>query len=256
MIVSTTGYARAADPPNIVFILADDLGWSDLGCYGSTYYKTPNFDALAKRGLLFRQAYAANPLCSPTRASIMTGQYPARLGITAPVCHQPEVRLQPSVADKARPDQKCLAAQSATRLDTKYVTLAELLREKGYAMGHFGKWHFGREPYSALEHGFEVDVPHWFGPGPAGSYVRAVEVSASLAFSRDRGRAHRRSYGGRSGEVHSGESRPTVLYELLELFGACAAGWKRIAYPGISAKVRSAAGAAQRGLRGDGAQPG
>jgi arylsulfatase A-like enzyme len=174
--------AWAADPPNIVLILADDLGWSDLGCYGSTFHKTPNLDALAKRGLLFRQAYAANPLCSPTRASILTGQYPARLGITAPVCHQPEIRLKAGVAAKARPNQKSLVAESVTRLDTSYVTLAETLRKKGYATGHFGKWHLGREPYSALEQGFDVDVPHWHGPGPAGSYVAPWKFPPALNF--------------------------------------------------------------------------
>jgi arylsulfatase A-like enzyme len=157
--------------PNIVFILADDLGWRDLGCFGSTFYQTPHLDALAARGIVFRQAYAANPLCSPTRASILTGLYPARIGITAPVCHQPEVRLTASIRPKVPADQKSLVCDSATRLDTRYVTLAETLRAAGYQTGHFGKWHLGREPYSPLEQGFTVDVPHHFGPGPAGSYL-------------------------------------------------------------------------------------
>src|SRR5258706_13661396 len=73
--------------PNVVFILADDLGWRDTAVYGSRFYETPNIDALARRGMRFTQAYAAAPLCSPTRASIMTGLYPARIGITVPVCH-------------------------------------------------------------------------------------------------------------------------------------------------------------------------
>ena len=80
---------RAAEPakPNILFILADDLGWSDTTLYGTTrFYETPNIQRLAARGMTFRNAYAANPLCSPTRASIMTGLYPARIGITAPCC--------------------------------------------------------------------------------------------------------------------------------------------------------------------------
>ena len=79
---------RAGEPakPNIVFILADDLGWSDTTLYGTTkFYETPNIERLAQRGMTFRNAYAANPLCSPTRASIMTGLYPARIGITTPV---------------------------------------------------------------------------------------------------------------------------------------------------------------------------
>lgn len=77
----------ATNPPNIIFILADDLGWRDTGCYGSTFYETPHIDGLAARGVRFTQAYAANPLCSPTRASILTGQHPARIGITFPDCH-------------------------------------------------------------------------------------------------------------------------------------------------------------------------
>jgi len=175
--------ALAATHPNIVFILADDLGWRDVGCFGSTYYKTPNIDALAKRGMRFTQAYAANPLCSPTRASIMTGQYPARIGITAPVCHQPEVRLKPTVNARAKSDRKSLVVNSATRLDTSYVTLAETLKGAGYATGHFGKWHLGAEPYSPLEQGFDVDRPHWHGPSPAGSYVAPWKFPPALKFT-------------------------------------------------------------------------
>ncbi|MBI3972106.1 MAG: sulfatase-like hydrolase/transferase [Chloroflexi bacterium] len=77
-------------PPNVVFILADDLGWRDTSLYGSTFYETPNIDRLAARGMLFTQAYAANPLCSPTRASIMTGLIPSRIGITQAAGHLPE----------------------------------------------------------------------------------------------------------------------------------------------------------------------
>src|SRR5688572_3802872 len=86
--------AAAADRPNVVFILADDLGWADTSAYGSKYHETPNLDRLARRGMRFTQAYAANPLCSPTRASILTGLYPGRIGITAPACHLPEERLE------------------------------------------------------------------------------------------------------------------------------------------------------------------
>lgn len=180
------GLAQAAgqstERPNIVFILADDLGWRDVGYMGSTFHRTPHIDALAARGMTFSQAYTANPLCSPTRASILTGQYPARLGITAPVCHQPEVALRPVVRQRARADWKSLIVSSATRLDTRLVTLAEVLRAAGYATGHFGKWHLGREPYSPLEQGFDVDVPHWPGPGPAGSYVAPWRFPQELEF--------------------------------------------------------------------------
>jgi arylsulfatase A-like enzyme len=87
----------AATRPNIIFILADDLGAHDPGCFGSTYHETPNIDRLAARGVKLTQAYAASPLCSPTRSSILTGQYPARIGITSPVCHLPQVQLERSL---------------------------------------------------------------------------------------------------------------------------------------------------------------
>ena len=159
-------------PMNIVFILADDLGWSDVTLYGKTnYYETPNLERLAARGLTFTRAYSASPLCSPTRASIMTGQTPARNGHTAPQHHMGEVRLKASVPESSGPGNKAVLTQSATRLDTKLPTLVRLIKTKGYSTAHFGKWHLGREPYSPLEHGFDVDIPHWPGPGPAGSFV-------------------------------------------------------------------------------------
>ncbi|GIW89847.1 MAG: hypothetical protein KatS3mg109_0279 [Pirellulaceae bacterium] len=158
--------------PNVVFILADDLGWADTTLYGHTrFYETPNIERLAKRGMTFTRAYAASPLCSPTRASILTGLSPARIGITAPQCHLPQVVLEAKLADRASPSSRVIPPLSATRLQTKYFTLAEALKAAGYVTAHFGKWHLGGEPYSPLEHGFDVDVPHWPGPGPAGSYV-------------------------------------------------------------------------------------
>lgn len=119
----------AQSRPNIIFILADDLGWSDTTLYGGTKsYRTPNLERLAQRGMLFTRAYSASPLCSPTRASLLTGLSPARLGITAPTCHLPEVKLTASVQATACANKKQLECQSATRLDTKYFTLAEALR--------------------------------------------------------------------------------------------------------------------------------
>ena len=166
------GVSAAADKPNVVFILADDLGWADTTLYGHTnLYQTPNIERLAKRGLTFTRAYSASPLCSPTRSSILTGLSPARTGLTAPNCHTPPVILQATEGVKAPPNKKSILPKSVTRLDPKHHTLAEALKSAGYATGHFGKWHLGKEPYSPLEHGFDVDVPHWHGPGPAGSFV-------------------------------------------------------------------------------------
>ena len=162
---------KANKHPNIVLILADDLGAVDTSLGGSTLYPTPNLRRLAERGMQFTNAYSASPLCSPTRGSIMTGQNPARVGITNPSCHAPKEILKPSASTRGNPRLRQCAVRSANRLLTKHYTLAEALKDAGYSTGHFGKWHLGRTPYTPLEHGFEVDVPHWHGPGPAGSFV-------------------------------------------------------------------------------------
>jgi len=174
---------QAADKQNLVFILADDLGWSDTTLYGTTnFYETPNIERLAKRGMLFTNAYTAHPLCSPTRSSIMTGIDPARSGFTSAAGHVAKVILKKELSERARPDRKVLTPQSVSRLDTNYITLAETIKKAGYATGHFGKWHLGKQPYSPREHGFDVDVPEWWGPGPAGSYVAPWKFPDSLDF--------------------------------------------------------------------------
>lgn len=158
--------------PNVVLILADDLGWSDCGLQGGTsFHPTPNLSRLAARGMTFSRAYSNSPLCSPTRASILTGQSAARHGITAPVGHLPAARLRPVLPERAGPAVRLLAPESATRLRTDPVTLGEAFRNNGYATGHFGKWHLGPPPYSPLQHGFQVDVPHDNGPGPRKGFV-------------------------------------------------------------------------------------
>jgi arylsulfatase A-like enzyme/sugar lactone lactonase YvrE len=160
-----------AAPKNIVLILADDLGWADTTLYGKTsLYETPNIERLAARGMTFSSAYAA-PICSPTRGSIMTGQNPARHGMTAPSGSLPDVRFDPIANTSGPPHQKSANVKSATRLDPAIPTLAQLLKDAGYATAHFGKWHLGREPHSPLELGFDADIPHWHGPGPKTSYL-------------------------------------------------------------------------------------
>jgi arylsulfatase A-like enzyme len=168
--------AVAADKPNIVFILADDLGAHDLRCFGSTFYETPNIDRLAKRGTRFTQAYAASPLCSPTRSSILVGQYPARTGITAPVCHINPIYLNKELI-KGGPNTRLLDANSVSRLKPEYFTLAEALKEAGYATAHFGKWHLGHnlkpaDHYEPMDQGFDTDFPHApNAAGPGGGYL-------------------------------------------------------------------------------------
>jgi len=164
--------------PNVIVILADDLGWSDTTLYGNTaYYQTPNVERLAKRGMTFTRAYSASPLCSPTRSALLTGQSPARTGITVPNCHMPQVVLQATTGKKAPADQKAIMPDPVTRLKTEYRTIAETLKDAGYATAHFGKWHLGPEPYSPLQQGFDVDLPHTPGPGPAGSFVAPWKFS-------------------------------------------------------------------------------
>ena len=187
LLLCALAFAAVAAPaghPNVVFILADDLGWNDTTFNHATnaFYETPNIERLARCGLRFTQAYAASPWCSPTRASIMTGLYPARIGITAPSCHLPQVILTKGLLPGAAPNQKVIGAQSLTRLQTNYYTFAKAMKEAGYVTGHFGKWHLGPEPYSPLQQGFDVDVPHWSGPGPAGSYVAPWRFPARLNF--------------------------------------------------------------------------
>ncbi|MFM8892744.1 MAG: sulfatase, partial [Planctomycetia bacterium] len=170
------GVARAAERPNVVLILADDLGVRDLSCYGSTYHETPNLDRLAARGVRLTNAYSASPLCSPTRASIMTGQHPARLGITAPACHVAAVQLEKRLAAG---NARVSVAESLTRLKPGYHTLAEALKGAGYATAHFGKWHLGHnlapgDAYEPRDQGFDLDWPHTPrapGPGGGGGYL-------------------------------------------------------------------------------------
>lgn len=140
--------ARSADskPPNIVFILIDDLGWADLGCYGSQYYETPRIDQLAREGMRFTDAYAACPACSPTRASILTGKYPARLDLTD------------WIPGWTPPKPKLLIPDWRKYLPREEVTIAEVLQSAGYATAAVGKWHLGGEPYFPEHQGFDLNV--------------------------------------------------------------------------------------------------
>ena len=159
-------------PQNIVFILADDLGWNDTNMYQhSQFIETPNIDALASKGMVFSQAYTNSPLCSPTRASILTGQTPARHGSTAPNHHLSLVRLTPTLPESAATNRKSIAPETVTRLDTNLPTLSSILKANNYHTAHFGKWHLGSRPYSPLQHGFDIDIPNYAGPGPAGGFL-------------------------------------------------------------------------------------
>jgi len=176
LIAFSTAVDATELKPNILFILADDLGGHDPHCFGSTYHETPNLDSLAARGVKLTQAYAASPLCSPTRSSILTGLYPARTGITAPVCHLPQIQMEKKLAS-GNASTKALNADSVTRLKPEYVTLAESLHSAGYATAHFGKWHLGHnltpgDHYEPKDQGFDADWPHApKAAGPGAGYL-------------------------------------------------------------------------------------
>ncbi|MFO1062364.1 MAG: sulfatase [Pirellulales bacterium] len=158
--------------------MADDLGAHDVGCFGSTFHETPNIDRLAARGLRLTQAYAASPLCSPTRSAILTGLYPARTGITSPACHLPAIQLEKRLVEGKQPTVKVLNADSLTRLKSETITMAEVLHDAGYVTAHFGKWHLGHnrpgsdDRYEPRDQGFDTDFPHTpNAAGPGGGYL-------------------------------------------------------------------------------------
>jgi arylsulfatase A len=143
--------------PNILLILADDLGWSDLGVQGSTFYKTPNIDQLASEGMRFTAAYAT-PVCSPTRAAIMTGKSPARLHLTNPLSEMGPAPKSPRERGKDYPWHKYIEPLQVRELRLEEVTIAERLRDTGYATAIFGKWHLGGKGFEPEKQGFEVNV--------------------------------------------------------------------------------------------------
>jgi arylsulfatase A-like enzyme len=150
-----------AAPPNIVFFLADDLGQRDLGAYGSTFYETPHLDRLAKDGAKFTDAYAACPVCSPTRASLLTGQWPQRTGIT-------DYIGAPAKPEQWKRNTKLLPAPYADRLALDAPTLAKAMKAAGYATFFAGKWHLGPEGFWPENHGFDINMGGIDRGGPYG----------------------------------------------------------------------------------------
>ena len=178
--------------PNIVIVVIDDLGWTDLGCQGSGYYETPNIDRLAAEGMRFTDAYSCGPNCSPTRAALLTGQYPSRTGVTTVLTKKVH-----KFALKEHPRRKSLASEQ--------TTFAELLGEAGYATISLGKWHLGKEKddEGPLGQGFDENVggTHQGNPGsyhqpfgkkgnrvpiqaPKGSYLTDIITDRALDFVR------------------------------------------------------------------------
>ena len=162
LVLATAGPTRAA-PPNIVFFLVDDLGWADLSCAGSSYYETPNIDAFAASGMRFTQGYAACPVCSPTRASILTGRHPVRVGITDWI---------PGMADARRPaDAAFRQVVDRDSLALAEVTLAEHLQAAaGYQTWFLGKWHLGGAGFWPTDQGFDINIGGCDRGSPPGGY--------------------------------------------------------------------------------------
>ena len=180
--LSLFGAPPAADgeaaPPNVVLFFVDDLGANDLGCTGSSFYKTPHIDALAAAGTRFSQAYAACPVCSPTRASLLTGRHPVRVGITDWIPGQSRSGRFRHVEDR-------------DELPLSEVTLAEVLKEDGYRTFFAGKWHLGGEGFWPDDQGFDVNLGgHHKGSPPGGYYAPyknpALEAKAEGEYLTDR----------------------------------------------------------------------
>ncbi len=154
------GFSAVAEKPNILFILADDLGWSDTTLYGtSDFYETPHLENLRDRGMLFTNAHTASPICSPTRASIFTGDYPGRHGITQARGHLAAIRFTSTLADDARPTDPAQQLLTATRLPPTTVTLGEVFKAAGYTTAYFGKWHLGDGEFGPDHEGFDLTIP-------------------------------------------------------------------------------------------------
>lgn len=178
--------------PNIIFILVDDMGWTDLGCFGSDYYETPNIDRLRNHAMKFTNAYAASAVCSPTRASIMTGRYPTRTGITDWIHHNdPRAKnailksMNPTGFD-SDPKRKLLAPVNKFWLEHDEITIPELLKAQGYISCHVGKWHLGPEQWYPDKQGFDYNIggcefgqpPGYFDPYTSERFIKGIPTLA------------------------------------------------------------------------------
>jgi len=157
-----TGAFAQTNRPNIIIILADDLGWADLGCYGSTFYETPNLDRLAANGIKFTQAYTPSPVCSPTRASLMTGKNPVLTGVTDWITGR-------QADGTVMPYEKLIARPTAYQLALEETTMAEYALGHGYKTFFAGKWHLGEEEKFWPRHqGFQTNIGGWSKGAPYG----------------------------------------------------------------------------------------
>ncbi len=163
LFLASASHSVAAEPLNVVLILVDDLGWMDLSCQGSDYYRTPHIDQLAAEGMRFTDAYAACAVCSPTRAAVLTGRYPGRTGVTDWIRARfqrggigtPDKNPTDYVGGKDRP---LLCPPNPYWMEHEEVTIAELLQPAGYASCHIGKWHLGDPDWYPTTQGFDLNI--------------------------------------------------------------------------------------------------
>jgi arylsulfatase A-like enzyme len=186
--------AQSIDKPNVIFILSDDLGYTDIGCYGSKFYETPNIDRLALQGIRFTSAYASCPVSSPTRSSILTGKYTVNTGITDWIPgRQANEKLY------CLPTERMKALPFKQQLDLNEITIAEVLQKNGYKTMISGKWHLGGDQQYGPEYqGFDIarcvkrglGTPQYFLPyglpdlddGPAGEYLTDRQTDEAIKF--------------------------------------------------------------------------
>jgi len=164
MIGGAGAVAADPQPPNVVLILADDLGWTDLGCYGSDLYQSPHIDGLARDGMRFTANYSACTVCSPTRAALLTGKYPARLHITDWIPGLPPE------------NPKLIVPDFTKHMPHEETTLAEQLHDAGYATASIGKWHLGGPEFYPEHHGFDLNVAGTDQPQPRPGYFAPYDI--------------------------------------------------------------------------------
>lgn len=205
LVMTAFGQGRQ---PNIVLVVIDDYGWADTGCYGSTYHQTPHIDRLAARGMRFTDGYATAPVCSPTRASLMTGKYPARLNLTDWLPGRQDL-----------PAQRLARPNIRQELPLEETTLAEVLKRAGYVTAHIGKWHLGGVGFEPERQGFDLNIAgdhtgtplSYFAPfrreGPDGvRFMPGLETAGQNEYLPDRLTTEAERF------MESNRNRPFFLY--------------------------------------------
>ena len=185
-VVSCVNQPIKNDKPNIIMLLVDDLGWKDVGFNGSHYYETPNLDRLAQKGVIFTNAYAACAVSSPTRASIQTGRYPSRIGITDWIRARFQTDMKPLPEYENNGERLLKTPSNPYRMELSEVTIAEQLKKAGYFTCHIGKWHLGTDDYYPEKQGYDLNIGgndmgqpvNYFDPYVDGNGVRFPNIDS------------------------------------------------------------------------------